>query len=478
MRPSRILAALAAAALAVGAWLAFVPGGRRPDIVVLLWDTTRADRLSAYGHPRETTPWLRTLAARGVLYEQCRAPAPWTLPSHASLFTGLLPRHHGCNDHRSAPNPEHVTLAERLRDVGYDTILVSNNPLVGTESGFGQGFDVVRIVMVQTDQGPRPSAEETVNVVRAEMAAKRADPARARKPLFLFVNLMEPHLPYSPPAAIERPWRPAGVTEAQVRAAKLFQNPFEMRHNLGVQPADPVTLSILPGLYDGEIRDLDDHCARLEKVLEEAEVLGRTPDGKERDAILAVTSDHGENLNEHGLLDHKVSTTDYLLRVPLVVRWPGRLEGGRRESEQVRLQDLFPTLLEAAGAAVPARAHAASLLTAPIPGRLQVSEFPPPLAFLTEMRLMMPNEPTETFALFQVGILAATGPVEGGRHLKWERRTKGGALVDERLYDLVADPGEMRDLLGGASQDPKDLEAARRLAVTADGWVAAPAPSR
>jgi arylsulfatase A-like enzyme len=449
---------------AVGGWLAFGPRGRRPDIVVLLWDTTRADRLSAYGHGRDTTPWLAGVAAKGVLYEQCRAPAPWTIPSHASLFTGLLPRHHGCVDISTQLAPAHETLAERLRDAGYDTVLISNNPLVGPELGLAQGFGRIRIVKVPTPVGPRPSAEETLSILRQEMALRKGDRARAGKPLFLFVNFMEPHLPYEPPAAIERPWRIDGVTEAEVREAKAFGPPFENEHNLGMRPAEKKTLALLPGLYDGEIRDLDDHCARFEAILVEEGVLGEG-----RDAFLAITSDHGENLGEgeEKLLDHKFSVSDRLLRVPLVIRWPGRLDGGRRVKGQVGLQDLFPTLLEVGGARVVSPDGSASLLGPPS-DRPQVSEFPAPLTFLPLMQQEYRDQPAERFEKFRIGLLAVTGAEEGGRRLKWERRrwyAPDGATV-ERLYDLVADPGETRDLLEG--KGAADLEAARRMGALAE----------
>ena len=476
---SRLPAALAlSAALAAGA--AFVATEirrhnpvpeRPPDIVVLLWDTTRADRLTPWGHRRDTSPWLASVAARGVVFEQCRAPAPWTLPSHASLFTGLLPTHHGAVA-LQAPLPSYLeTLAERLREEGYDTVLLSNNPIVGPATGLDQGFTSIHKAW---ERGA--DAETTLALLDGELAERKADPARARKPLFLFVNLMEPHLPYDPPDFIERPWRPAGSTEDQVRAARAFRNPLEMLHNLGIRPAAPAVLGLLPGLYDGEIRDLDAHCARMEKSLEEAGVLGRAPDGTERPAILVVTSDHGENLGEHGLLDHKMSLSEQVLRVPLVIRWPGRFDGGRRVADPVRLQDLFPTLLEAAGAPFPPRPHAASLLTAPLEGRFQVAVFPPPLPFLEEMRRLAPDATEEKLLPFRTGRVAAVEATAGGRLLKWERRTRteiGSApvVLGESLFDLSVDPGEERDLLAVPSPAPGDVGQARSMASRADDWV-------
>jgi len=469
-RAAALAAAVAAAAIAA-AFALRGPSGPRPHLVVFLWDTTRADRLSAYGYARETTPWLRSVAAEGVLFEQCRAPSPWTLPSHASIFTGLLPRHHGAVSLESPLAPFHRTLAERLKDAGYDTVLVTNNLLVSPEAGLGQGFDTFRDVAKERG---RQGADETLAVLEDALGARRADPARAERPLFLFVNLMEPHLPYEPPAELARPWRPEGATVEEVAKARRFQFPEDMAHNLGVRPMEPRVLAVLSTLYDAEVLALDGRCRALEALLAREGILGPGTD-----SLLVVTADHGENLGEHGLVDHKLSVAETLLRVPLVMRGRGRFEGGRREGAAVRLQDLFPTLLEAAG--VPPAAgeapHAASLLGPPPAGRAQVSEFAPPVSFLEGMRAVFPGQPEEVFEPFRRGLLAAVAPGEGGRRLKWRRtwRTAEGGgpeVLAESLFDLQADPGEDRDLLGGPSPDPGDREAAARLRAIAEEWVA------
>jgi arylsulfatase A-like enzyme len=465
-------AAVAAAVLAIAAAAAFLlPRRSRPHVVVLLWDTTRADRLEAYGYGRPTTPWLESVAAEGVLYEQCRAPSPWTLPSHASIFTGLLPAHHGASNLESPLAPSHRTLAERLREAGYDTILVSNNSLVHPATGVAQGFDSFRDVV--RERG-RHGADLALGILGEEMARRRADPARASRPLFLFVNLMEPHLPYDPPEEIERAWRPAGTTDAEAAEAKAFGFPGDVAHNLGIRRIDARALERLSALYDAEIRSLDGHSRAIEALLAREGVLGAGTD-----SLLVVASDHGENLGEHGLLDHKLSVSDALLRVPLVIRGRGRFEGGRRETAQVRLQDLFPTLLAAAGVDLdPAETpHARELGAAGAAGLPQVSEFAPPVSFLPKARELFPGTPEGAFEPFRLGMLAATAPEEGGRRLKWVRTVRrdadgSTAPAGESLFDLVADPGETRDLLAPGSRAPADVEAAGRLAALADGWTA------
>jgi arylsulfatase A-like enzyme len=448
------------------------PAARLPHIVIFLWDTTRADHLSACGYRRETTPWLRKVASEGVLFEQCRTPAPWTVPAHASLFTGLLPAHHGSVDIYKPLAAAHETLAERLAKRGYDTVLVSNNEFVGPpEIGLGQGFARIRMVMQET--GRPPSVRDTLTILTDELDLRRRDPDRADRPLFLFVNLMEPHLPYTPTPSVERAWRPEGVKESEVNELHDFKFPLDVLHNMGV-PGYVLSahqLSILPGLYDGEIRDMDAGCADLEGRLAEEGILGPGAD-----CLFVVTADHGESLGEHGLVDHKFSCGDWLLHVPLVIRRPGRFEGGGRVAAQVRLQDLFPTLLDAAGvrwdpAAIP---FARPLAATGVEDRVQVSEFPPSLAFEEQARPALPADlPPRVWDGYHIGILTATAPLEGGRRLKWtgrwrvdEKGTFVGNLPDE-LFDLAADPAEERDLLAAASPAPGDVAAAARLATIA-----------
>jgi arylsulfatase A-like enzyme len=457
--------------LLAAASVLLLPAPRRPHLVVLLWDTTRADRLSACGYARPTTPWLEGVAADGVLFEQCRAPSPWTLPSHASIFTGLLPRHHGAVTLESPLAPAHRTLAERLREAGYDTVLLSNNPLVHPDAGLGQGFGVFRDV---AKEGGRQGWRETLAVLGRELAARREDPDRAGRPLFLFVNLMEPHLPYEPPPDLERPWRPGGTTEEEAAAARRFQFPEDMAHNLGVRRLDARAIAVLSSLYDAEILSLDGGCRAIEAALAREGILGPGSD-----SLLVVTSDHGENLGEEGLLDHKLSVGEPLLRVPLVLRGAGLFEGGRRERAAVRLQDLFPTLLAAAGVPpAPGDApHAASLLGPPGPGRTQVAEFAPPLSFADGMRRTFPGQPDAVLAPFARGLLAAVGPEEDGRRLKWRRtwtpgRGGGVEVLREALFDLEADPREERDLLGAGATDARDAAAAAALRALAEEWVA------
>jgi arylsulfatase A-like enzyme len=306
-RPCRRRIALVLAPL----WVAAALGGcsgepdapdPRPSLLLVVIDTLRADAVSAYGARRDTTPALDRLAAAGLRYEHAWAPAPWTVPSHATLFTGLGPERH-----RVGTGPRIVlpagatTVAERLAAAGYQTLGVSENPLVSEALGFAQGFErfrARRLAELERDLArPGSSGFDAVATLEAWLAAR--DPAR---PFFAFVNLFEPHEPY---AVRERnPFLPAGV-DAEAAAA-VVQSPDRICAAL----PPPDELAILEGLYLGDVRAADASLAALHAAASAAS--GGA-------LVTVVTSDHGEHLGEHGLLDHQFTVWEEALHVPLVV---------------------------------------------------------------------------------------------------------------------------------------------------------------
>jgi arylsulfatase A-like enzyme len=310
---------------------------RPPSILLVVLDTTRVDAVSAYGAGTHVfTPTTDRLAAGGLRFARAYAQAPWTLPSHASLFTGLTPSQHGVNWRSTWAADDLVTLAEALRDADYETVGISENPWISAALNMAQGFDrfVVTTGFTLTHDGPEPSpaAAETVRAVGEWLGARRAD-----RPFFLFVNLLDAHLPYL--VRSETPFLPAGVTPERARAVP--QNPSEYL----CQPrARTLDVAILHGLYLGGVRAAD---AKLGAVLE----LLRSA-GLDRDVITMVTADHGEHFGEHQMVGHQFSVREALLHVPLIVH-------GLRDvapaviDAPVALVDVMPTLLQLSGARVP-----------------------------------------------------------------------------------------------------------------------------
>jgi len=332
MRRYRMLALVAALSLGSVACTetASTP---RPNFVLFVLDTTRADAVSAHGVHAATTPTLDALANTGLRYARAYSQAPWTLPSHLSIFTGLLPSEHGTGWRETRARDELVTLAERLRDAGYQTFGVSENPWISTDFNLDQGFE--KLLSVR-----RPGTPETLDSIRRWL--ERREPG----PFFLFVNVVDPHAPYTP--HLDR--LPDGA--ARANAQPVSQDPGD--YNCG---DDPMTaqLDVLHAFYHGDVAAADAKLAAVLQALEES--------GEGENTIIIVVSDHGEHFGENRLVSHQFSVRNPLLHVPLVVHGLPGVEPAVIE-QPVALVDLLPSMLAWAGEDLPAQLPGQPLPTA------------------------------------------------------------------------------------------------------------------
>ena len=430
--------------------------GPPPNVVLIVWDTCRADRLSAYGHTRPTTPHLEALARTGVRYAHCSTPAPWTAPAHASLFSGLAMHRHGLEVgagdrvHQGIP-----LLAETLGRAGYETVAFTANAYISDLTGLSRGLRLLENVRDQISVVQ--DAERILASVKGWLSVRTPDPSK-EGPFFLFANFMDCHLPLRPPAADVEAVREPDLSAQDLQAAKSIDGPAALAHLLGIRRVDDGALRGYRARYDAAARYLDRRTAELLDLLRARGFL--------KDAIVVVTSDHGEHLGEHGMLDHRISLYDTLLRVPLVVHRPGRYEGGAVVQAEVSLMDVYPTILAEAGVAVPA---GTGLDARPLPpkggeGRTLLGEFASVEAHLDTLRRGFPGEPDSRFEPLYLDIASARDPASRPGARKYIRWTRGGpgpaeTLVREELYDTVADPGETRDLLpGGGAAARADAE--------------------
>jgi arylsulfatase A-like enzyme len=290
--------------------------GVPPDVVVICLDTLRADRLGSYGREPSITPHLDTFAATSTRFARTWATSPWTLPSHASLFTGQHSFEHGAHtvalDDTAAVRNNNVvplsenalTLSERLRRMGYRTgAIVANEAYVTPRYGMDQGFEHFDVEM---RFGPEINA--------AAEAWLRDDDER---PDFLFLNYMDTHRPYNltPRPGFVTPRSP----EEGVRLLKsLYPDVLD-----GEDPDR--RLQRLEDLYDLSVANLDDAIGDL---------FGRLRSlGRFDDALIVVLSDHGEFLGEHDLVEHSKDVYEPVLRVPMMIKAPGQTEGGVEATE-------------------------------------------------------------------------------------------------------------------------------------------------
>jgi arylsulfatase A-like enzyme len=384
-------------------------------------DTTRGDRCSLNGFERPTTPRLEALAREGVTFRDAWSPAGWTAPAHASLFTGLRPERHRCLISGGSVLADRFdTLAELLADAGYETGCFSHNAYVSERFGLTQGFGTEEPLWRRKELKARAGHE-----VAATWALGEHEKGER---FFLFVNDMEPHLPYSPARRFAAEFVPAGTPPSVVEDARGFEPLDAMRYMLGRLAISDRKLSLLRDLYDAEIRELDHEVGSLVERLREGGVLDET--------LVVITSDHGENIGDHGMANHKSSLHRSVRHVPLLVRYPGVYDGGRVVDDVVRLEDVFPTILDLCGVATPAGIHGESLLEG-LAGRLSRGYHgKPDRSLVLKIRGRHPGADTTP-------IEHSIQAVYDGHH-HFIRYSSG----KEELYDVRADPAEERDLAG------------------------------
>jgi arylsulfatase A-like enzyme len=396
------------------------------NLILIVVDTLRADRLGCYGWPDASTPTLDSLAARGFLFESAFAQITTTVPSHASIMTSLYPRSHGIYGNDGVLPAAANTMAEALQAAGYRTGAVVGVSFIGPGSGLTQGFqhaDAPRVV--------RRAAEVTSLAIEWLRAASGEDP------FFLWVHYYDTHLPYDPPYGFRRKepgYRgrfQSRITIAGMRAICSGQVPVP----------DEQELKHVSMLYDGEVSYVDSEVGRLLGTLRSM--------GLHDETVVAITADHGESHGEHGVYFDHIGLYDPTARIPLLLTVPGQ-RFGRRIASLVQSVDIMPTLLELMGAEAPAGVEGVSLVPVLRQPGLEVNSV--------------------AYSEHNDGALAAirTGAwklVLGLKNLylrdDWQRRAG-----ERELYDLREDPSETLNV--GAIQRDQEMALAEQL----QAWLA------
>ncbi|QFU84142.1 sulfatase-like hydrolase/transferase [Natronorubrum aibiense] len=340
------------------------------NVVLVVLDTARAKSTGP-----ETTPTMTQLEAEGTTFDNAFAAAPWTLPSHASLFTGTYPSEHGTHGGHTYLDADLRTLPEAFADAGYETIGVSNNTWITEEFGFDRGFDELRkgwqFIQSDADMGAVVRGEDlqeklqaarnrlfdgnpvvnAANILYSEVFQPAGDDGADRsttwvdgwleersedRPFFLFCNFIEPHVEYDPPKAYADRFLPEGASYDEATAIRQDPRAYDCEdYSLSDRE-----FALLRGLYRAELAYVDDQLAALRRALEDA--------NEWDDTLFVVCGDHGEHIGEHGFFGHQYNLYDTLLNVPLVVHG-GPFTGGGRRAELVQLLDLPATLLKTVG---------------------------------------------------------------------------------------------------------------------------------
>jgi arylsulfatase len=434
----------------------------RPDVLLLVVDTLRADHLGCYGYPRPTSPNLDALAARGVLFEQVTAQSSWTLPSMSSMLAGKY-----LTAHRMRPDPEHALLAESFAAAGYHTVGIVANTLLRAEDGFARGFDEYHVC-----EPGKTSFDALLGWLEEPLAlASKKNERGERAPLFLYVQAFDPHAPYlrHPEYDKELPPREAVPVDnaAWQRASLAERGPAP-------PPEDPEWNKALAdiqrrrGLYDQEVRYSD---AGAGKLLDRLAALGFG----ER-LVVAVVADHGEGLWEQlSRMDeahrreaapdtfffgaHGQDLSQQALHTPFLLQAKG-LPSGLRIDAPVENVDLFPTLLHLANLPLPAGLHGRDLL--PLVEDPATAWRDASFSFVIHSATVLDEASGWKLVVPTEGLvqLEAVGPT-----CDYGTDSPGAELAGAELYDLHSDPVEHINRI------QERLDEAKRLLTLVSGWI-------
>lgn len=493
-----------------------------PDIIFIVLDTQRADRLGCYGHQRPTSPHLDRFATQGTLFEQAVSPAQWTIPSHASLFTGLYPTAHGVTQSSQSLSPGRPHLAEVLRKLGYDTIGFCNNPLVGVlNNGFKRGFKtfynyggafpsvpdssnpwpwpVSHIAEIYTqflrrisypiqnfvgrsDLAFRISLHSWLTPIWSKIANFKGQNERSvqdvihfleqregdnsEQPLFLFMNLMETHLPFWAPGEFVD--RIAPYFRPSKEARKVMTTWNHEAYRWGAPLAEPLSEledRVLNDMYDAEVAYQDHYLGELFDTLARRE--------RKHDTLTVIVADHGDGLGDHGFFGHSFVAYEELVHVPLIMHWPGRVAAETRVETPVSTRRVFHSILDAASQ-TPERSAILDEVLGEDAGNVRrlslrhtlagrdpeqgtaFSEIYPPLNFVKAVESRRPELLTRYRCLSNRRAVVRPSRGSEGAPLKLIEVDD----VPEELYNLTADPEEANNLFASETAVASALEMA------------------
>jgi arylsulfatase A-like enzyme len=426
---------------------------RRLNVIMIVLDAARRDRFGCYGYPDGTTPQIDALAEESLVFDHMVSTAPWTIPSHASFFTGLYPREHGADNPTPKIQAPVPTLAAHMAAHGYTTLCVTNNALINRTTGLAEGFQrVITRPFLSSTSRFRRRVEYALGTRDSGAGAANQTVARVLPgigtPFFLFLNYLECHWPYVPVRRFERRFVPRSHTWWRSLQNRLEFRRVSHMEKLGSLLAcgDHDGIRLLGRLYDAEVALVDDRVGWLIAWLRQG--------GWLNDTIVIVTSDHGEMRGEGGHAMHQGSLHEHLIHLPFVVRLPDGRRG--RTDALVQTTDLFASLCR--------------LLNVPVPAHLDHRPFSSdlfatgggdgrPYAFAewshwgeAGLRSLQRRSPSYNFGMYPKGLES----VQDRRHKLVVAQDSG----DEHLYDVIVDRDETTDLLASRTEDAVRLRGA------------------
>ncbi len=402
---------------------------KKHNVLLIVLDTARADRFSFLGYHRKTSPNIDALAAESVAYQKAFAPSFWTLPSHASLFTGLFPSTAGATSETNQLPRFNKTLAEVLKKADYQTTAFSCNSWVSKERGFAKGFDEFyemwrpkNLSLIPKQHGMLERA--TIKKVNTWLDLRKD----SQNPFFLFVNLNCIHMPYKPPEPFCSLFLQNKNDKEKITRVSKIKGMWS--YLAGKLELNQKELQIMSDLYDGEVAFADYCVGTIIEQLKTCDILDNT--------LVIITSDHGENIGEHKLIDHLMSMYETTLHIPLLIRYPGAFKAGTTYNGLVSLLNIAPTILDVCG--IPEKLtnlmpEVSSLASSDYsPWKFVVAENERPINGLKIMKKKFPD-----FDLRKID-----SPMRALRTERYKLIWSIGSK--QELYDLNVDPNELNNL--------------------------------
>jgi len=391
----------------------------KPNVLVICVDSLRPDFMGVYGSQGKASSLMDNIARKGVHFTNAYTTAPWVLPAVASLMTGLYPSEHGVIEESTVIDSKSATLPELMQKGGYKTAGISPHHLLGKERGFGRGFDNYYHLVGAT-------SEEVV-----KRALQWLD-ANAENPTFLFCHLMDTHAPYRPPAHLVSRYYPPGVRPMKGGMAEMLSI---MEHWPAPEAAQ--ALEAVKALYMAEIERSDRALEKLIRFLQKKRL--------DRNTMIVIVSDNGEEFMEHGLMNHGFSLHEQQIRIPMIFSWPGKISAGVLINDYVSLVDLMPTILSFAGLEIPDKLNGSSLRSILKNGKDEALD-----SAINDRAIFIE---TTRRGPDQMAVIK-----DAVKYIESPDFNINGSEMGARLYDLKSDPLERYDLKNDLPEKVADFQ--------------------
>ena len=403
--------------------------------------------MSCYGYQRKTTPYLDRFSSENVLFKNAFSPAMWTIPSHASLFTGTYPSMHGASNLHRYLDTTLLTLSEVLSSNGYDTALFSNNYFLSLKDfGLSRGFNISkgqgypkskckRLILKGKARLTRllDSGALVTSIFVKDFLNKRR---KAEKPFFLFLNYMEAHAPYE---RVPKKFLKYFVDKQGRRRIKSTNQDRQKYLTRSIHMSED-DFRLLRSIYDSQIYYLDFRLKELSEILKRYGFLDNT--------ILIITADHGDLIGEHCLLHHSYALYEELIKVPLILKLPGNMQQGMQIEAQVSTIDIFPTIIHLLGIRNDVLQDQLQGTVLPLTEREQGSKY-----VFSECERPK-NEFKDTYPEFDFSIYDRQLLSIRSKRFKFIWSSNG----QHELYNIENDPAEQFNLITKLPKIAKDLE--------------------